>query len=77
ANRAEARKLALEQTLSYVPLGQLYYLAFHGWVVLHAVMWAAPLLGLDIAWPRWTPQLMAGLDVFGVVYALPCLLRTF
>ena len=77
ANRTEARKLALEQTLSYVPLGQLYYLAFHGWVVLHAVMWAAPLAGMDIAWPQWMPSVMNVLDTFGVVYALPCLLRTF
>ena len=69
--------MALEQFTAYMPIGQLYYIAFHAWVVLHAVMFAAPLLGVEIAWPQWMPQLMAGLDIFGVVYALPCLLRTF
>ena len=77
ASRQEALKMAAEQTLAYVPIGQLYYALFHGWVVLHAVMFAAPLLGVDIAWPQWTPTAMAYLDIFGVVYALPCLLRTF
>ncbi len=77
ANRQEALKMAAEQTLAYMPIGQLYYALFHGWVVLHAVMWAAPLLGVDIPWPQWTPSVMNALDVFGVVYALPCLLRTF
>lgn len=77
ASPAEERRMALEQFTAYMPIGQLYYIAFHAWVVLHAVMFAAPLLGVEIAWPQWMPQLMAGLDIFGVVYALPCLLRTF
>ena len=77
ANNGEARRLALEQAMAYMPIGHAYYISFHAWVVLHAVQFAAPLLGIDIPWPQWMPQLMAGLDIFGVVYALPCLLRTF
>lgn len=77
ANAAEARGLALEQAMAYMPIGHVYYISFHAWVVLHALQFAAPLLGIDIPWPQWMPQLMGVLDVFGVVYALPCLLRTF
>lgn len=77
ASKAEALRMGRVQARAYWPIGNLYYLAFHSWVVLHAVQWAAPLLGVDIDWPQWMPQLMAGLDIFGVVYALPCLLRTF
>lgn len=77
ASKAEAKRMAMEQTMAYMPIGHIYYATFHAWVVLHAVQFAAPLLGLDISWPQWMPQLMSVLDVFGVVYALPCLLRTF
>jgi fatty acid desaturase len=77
ASREEGQRMASEQALAYIPLGQMYYITFHSWVVLHAVMWTAPLLGADIPWPQWMPTLMHALDTFGVVYALPCLLRTF
>lgn len=77
ADRAAYRRMALEQAMAFMPIGHIYYITFHAWLVLHAVMFAAPLLGADIAWPQWMPQLMGALDIFGVVYALPCLLRTF
>lgn len=77
ANRQEALKLSAEQAMSYLPIGQLYYLAFHGWVLWHAALWLAPQLGLSLPTSTWSQALLQGLDVFGVVYALPCVLRTF
>jgi fatty acid desaturase len=77
ADKQAARRLAAEQASAYVPLGHVYYLCFHSWVVLHLLQWALPAIGVHVAWPTWLSSLMHGLDVFGVVYALPCLLRTF
>jgi fatty acid desaturase len=77
ASRAEAMQMRKEQAMAYLPIGQLYYLAFHGWVLWHIALWAAPLMGQSLPMAPWAHSLLAGLDVFGVVYALPCVLRTF
>lgn len=77
ASRQEALRMAAEQTLAYVPLGQAYYALFHGWVVFHAVGMISTALGSPIAWPTWSAPIVSALNVFAVVYMLPCLLRTF
>lgn len=76
-SKAAAKALRREQLLGYFPLGTLYYLLFHTWVVSHAVLFAAPLLGFEIALSAAQQAALSGLDVFGVVYMLPALLRTF
>jgi fatty acid desaturase len=68
-------RLLREQAMSFLPLGTLYYLVFHTWVVLHIVMGVGTLVGWTA--PAWMGEVTARLDVFGVVYMLPCLLRTF
>lgn len=75
ASKAEFIKLLREQVSSFFPLGTLYYLVFHGWIVLHLVDGAATLLGLGS--PAWMQRVLPPLDVFAVIYMLPCLLRTF
>lgn len=77
ASKQAFARIAREQSMAYVPLGNVYYLLFHTWVVWHAVAWAAPLLGLAFSGPDWLRNAMPYLDVFAVVYMLPCLLRTF
>ena len=76
-SKQEFAKLALEQTMAFVPLGNVYYLLFHTWVIWHAVSWAAPMMGLTLNAPVWLSSLTPYLDTFAVVYMLPSLLRTF
>ena len=77
ASLAEARAMGRQQLHAYFPLGNLYYLLFHTWVVSHALLFLLPLAGVTVALPAMAESLLAILDVFAVVYALPCLLRTF
>ncbi len=75
--KAAAKAMGKEQLRAYFPLGNIYYLLFHSWVVSHAVLLLAPLLGFDIRLSGALQSALAGLDVFAVVYMLPSLLRTF
>jgi len=77
ANGREMLRMRLEQLLSYMPLGMLYYLLFHGWVVSHVALWVAAAIGHPIAVPALASQALHILDIFAVVYMLPSLLRTF
>lgn len=77
ANSREMLRLRLEQLLSYMPLGMLYYLLFHGWVVSHVALWAAAASGHPVALPELATTALHMLDLFAVVYMLPSLLRTF
>jgi fatty acid desaturase len=77
ASKREGWRMARRQMRAYLPLGNLYYLAFHTWVIGHLLMGATALSGLDIHWPQGWLHLLSGLDVFAVVYALPAFLRTF
>jgi len=77
ATRAQARAIAREQRHGYFPLGLIYYALFHTWVVTHAVLWIAPLLGMPVVLPASLQSALGLLDTFGVVYMLPSLLRTF
>lgn len=77
ASKKEFARLALQQAMAFMPLGNVYYLLFHTWVIWHAVALAAPLLGLNVNAPVWLSSFIPYLDTFAVVYMLPCLLRTF
>jgi fatty acid desaturase len=77
ANNREMTRMRLEQLLSYMPLGMIYYTLFHGWVVTHAVLLIAAATGHTIALPEMASTALHALDIFAVVYMLPSLLRTF
>lgn len=77
ASAAEAKAIGREQLRAYFPLGNLYYLLFHSWVVAHVVLFAAQALGQPITLSAGLQSALGYLDSFGVVYALPCVLRTF
>lgn len=77
ASAAEAKAIGREQLRAYFPLGNLYYLLFHSWVVAHVVLFAAQALGQPITLSAGLQSALGYLDIFGVVYALPCVLRTF
>lgn len=76
SRRAYAR-MALINSTAFVPLGSLYYLLFHAWVVWHGVLIAASLAGAHVAIPEGLHAFAQTLDVFAVVYMLPNFLRTF
>lgn len=77
ADPAETRKLAREQRTSYFPLGNVYYAAWHGWVVYHLVMGSASLLGYTLSPAAWLQNTMGVLDILAVTWMLPSFLRTF
>ena len=77
ASMAEAKAMGKQQLHAYFPIGNLYYLMFHTWVVSHVALFALSLAGSPVALPESLQSGLAFLDMFAVVYALPCLLRTF
>lgn len=74
---AEVRAMAWEQRLSYFPLGQLHHLAWHGFLVFHAVDLGARAVGVDIAWSAGLLSVMNVLNFLAVVWLAPSALRTF
>lgn len=77
ASMAEARAMGKQQLHAYFPLGNVYYLLFHAWVVSHIALFGLSLAGISMALPAWAQSGLGFLDIFAVVYALPSLLRTF
>lgn len=77
ANKREKNRLLFEQLTSYMPLGALYYVAFHSWLVIHAIVWVMAVTDHAVVLPSLLTQVLHLLDVFAVVYMLPALLRTF
>ncbi|GAC1380365.1 MAG: fatty acid desaturase [Aquirhabdus sp.] len=77
ANEREKTRLRFEQLTSYMPLGALYYIAFHGWVVIHATLFVMAATHHSVALPSMFTQGLHLLDVFAVIYMLPSVLRTF
>ncbi|QCF25357.1 fatty acid desaturase [Hydrocarboniclastica marina] len=77
ASRDQARKMSIQQLLSYAPLGNIYYLLFHSWIVAHLVLFTAQLSGNPLSLSDGLSTALAALDTFAVVYMLPSFLRTF
>ncbi len=75
--KAEYAALVREQRLSYLPLATLHYLAWHCFIIYHAVDLAARALGLPVAWPQPLLSTMKVLDFLAVVWLAPSALRTF
>ncbi len=73
----EKRRLIREQRRGYFPLGNLYYLAWHGWLIWHAVLLTGGLFGADLSPDGWAASLLTGLDFLAVTLMLPSFLRTF
>lgn len=77
ADEKETRKLAWEQRLSYMPLGTLYYLAWHGFLVYHAVALGAQWAGSPLVLSATQQTVVDVLNFFAVTWMLPSFLRTF
>jgi len=76
ASKRELLKMRIEQLTSYMPIGQIYYVLFHGWVVIHAALWIM-MTNHPVNVSPTAAHYLHLLDIFAVVYMLPCLLRTF
>ncbi len=71
------KALAWEQRLSYLPLGNLYYLAWHGLIAYYLVANIAAAIGSPLALPAWGSSLLEVLNFLAVTLMLPSFLRTF
>lgn len=69
--------LIKEQRTSYFPLGNLYYLAWHGWLAWHAVAFTAMAMGTPLQPEGTFEAIIHALNVLAVVWMLPSFLRTF
>lgn len=76
-DEAEIRRMAAEQRRSYFPLGNVYYLAWHGWLAIHAVLLMGAALGYPIVLSDGLQDVLAVLDFLAVTWMLPSFLRTF
>ncbi|TAM12607.1 MAG: fatty acid desaturase [Nevskiaceae bacterium] len=77
ASKAEYLKLVAEQVFGYVPLGYLYYILWHGFIVFHAVDLTATAMGAPVAWPAAVLSAMAVVNFLAVVWLAPNALRMF
>lgn len=76
-DEAEVKRMAWEQRRSYFPLGNLYYLAWHSWVMFHLVSLGAMALGQPLEPSASVLAVVGVLDFLAVVWMLPSFLRTF
>lgn len=77
ATPAEMRSLRIANVLGYSPLGNLYYIAWHGIVLWWAVSFAAAAAGYPIAPDAGWQQVIDVTEFLAVVLMLPSVLRTF
>lgn len=75
--REEAREIAIENILGYFPLGAINYTLWHGFIVLHAVLWTLTLLHIDITLSPSLQSISHMLTFYAVTIAAPNALRTF
>lgn len=74
---SEAKKMAWEQRLSYAPIGNTYYAAWHAYFVFQVVSIGMGLYGTPLAIPAIAEPVVAFMDFMLVALILPSVLRTF
>jgi len=77
AGPAERRTIIRENVLGYFPLGNLYYLGWHGILLWWAVSLAAAALGQPLAPEGLFAEVISALEFLAVTLMLPNALRTF
>lgn len=76
-SRAAFQAMAWQQRLAYFPLGNLYYLMWHGFLAYWAVAGIATLAGHPLVLSGPAQTVVDGLNFLAVVWMLPSFLRTF
>lgn len=75
--KAEKHALLREQRLGYMPLGNLHYLAWHGFALFHLTNFVAIAFGSPIDWNATLLSVMDVINFLAVVWLAPSALRTF
>ncbi|MGH8458099.1 MAG: fatty acid desaturase, partial [Nevskiales bacterium] len=75
--KAEARAMLREQVLGYLPLGRIYYTLWHGFLIYHAVAFAAQAVGSPLALPVMGQQILDVVAFLAVTWLAPNALRMF
>ena len=75
--KAEFNRAMRMKALSYFPLGNLYWAAWHAWVVWHAVDIGARALGAPIEWSSTILSIMDVLNPLAVCLLIPNFIRSF
>jgi Fatty acid desaturase len=76
-SKAEFRRAMRMKALSYFPLGNLFWAAWHAWVVWHAVDIGARSLGAPIEWSATMLSIMDVLNPLAVCLLIPNFIRSF
>jgi hypothetical protein len=70
-------QLRLEQLASYMPIGHVYYVLWHSFIVYHVGLFGAHALGYAPQVPVWLADAMKVVDFLAVVWLGPNFLRSF
>lgn len=76
-DQAEINKMAWEQRLSYAPIGNAYYAAWHAYFVFQVVSLSMAFFGTPLSIPTFAEPVLAVMDFLLVALILPSVLRTF
>lgn len=76
-SKSEFHRAMRMKALSYFPLGNLYWGAWHVWVVWHAVDIGARALGMPIEWSSTMLSIMDVLNPLAVCLLIPNFIRSF
>lgn len=76
-SRTEWRAALFRKALSYMPLGNAFWMAWHAFVVFHLVDLTAAWMGQPIAWSPGMRSAMSVLDAVTVCLIAPNILRNF
>lgn len=71
------KKLKREQDRGYFPIGNLYYLVWHGFLIFSSIGFAASLAGYPLELTGAAAATVAALNFLAVTWFLPSFLSTF
>ncbi len=76
-SQASFRKILRRKALSYAPLGNIFWAAWHVFFVWHAIDLTTTWLGTPVAWSSTMLSVMDVLDAFAVCLLIPNVIRSF
>ncbi|CAJ2865889.1 fatty acid desaturase [Burkholderia pseudomallei] len=75
--RGDRVRLRIEQLMSYMPIGHVYYVLWHAFITYHAGLFALHALGYHPAVPALVQQTMHVVDFLAVTWLGPNFVRSF
>lgn len=74
---SERLQLRVEQVSSYMPVGHLYYVLWHAFIVYHVGLFALHAFGYPVTVPAMVERVMSVVDFLAVVWLGPNFVRSF